>query len=312
MKILRFCLLFVVLCGSAIVLTLYKNDGQLEGVKRSFQVLFLNIGKPIKSVDRAVTQISAVSDQDEKKIGLKINETLKKKEHSEYQAILDEINKNDYSQKKLLLEKAQESKKMKEYLNTLIKYLAINAKKPFQYEVFLSFHREPNAYAAPGGNIVITKSLIDLLKSESELVAILAHEMGHIERNHLLDNIRSSVILSRLFENDTEEFSSSLLHSLAEISFSKTQEDEADEYAFRLLVDRGYDPFAISLALDRLLQYYPGSDPGSILGDFIISHPNLELRVDKFNSKALLWKSYHKNTVSYLGVENLQQKTPCF
>lgn len=51
-----------------------------------------------------------------------------------------------------------------------------------------------------------------------------------------------------------EDYASSAIRVLIRLSFSKTQEDEADEYGFRLLVNQGYDPIAMSTAFEKLLK----------------------------------------------------------
>ena len=69
------------------------------------------------------------------------------------------------------------------YLNALVHSLTSETYKPFEYRIFLE-EGSPNACALPGGAICITTGLMDLLQNESELVAVLSHEIGHIERGH--------------------------------------------------------------------------------------------------------------------------------
>ena len=52
----------------------------------------------------------------------------------------------------------------------------------------------PNAFALPGGVIIVTGGLLKTLKSEAELAAVLSHEMGHIELSHCLDTVRFQLL----------------------------------------------------------------------------------------------------------------------
>jgi beta-barrel assembly-enhancing protease len=90
------------------------------------------------------------------------------------------------------------------------------------------------------------------------------------------------------------------------LSFSKTQEDEADEYGFRMLLKKGYDPIAMSTSLEKLiLGLIHKQGPTNLFEDFFGTHPYAELRIEKFRSRARLWKQNHPNEKRYLGKRNL-------
>lgn len=139
----------------------------------------------------------------------------------------------------------------------------------------LSFHflvlntPEINAFAAPGGYIFITTGALSFVRDESELAAILAHEIAHIEKRHYVKKvgIRSNkgdpeagftTILTGGGASATQAFQQAIDEGM-EILFSKglqsrTDEFEADRTAIWLLANAGYDPMALKRYFDRLIQ----------------------------------------------------------
>ena len=86
-----------------------------------------------------------------------------------------------------------------QYLNLLGQTLAVFGDKP---ETFGGYHflvldtEEVNAFAAPGGYVVITRGLYRRLNSEADLAGVLAHEIGHVIRKHHLKLIQKQQLLS--------------------------------------------------------------------------------------------------------------------
>jgi predicted Zn-dependent protease len=117
-----------------------------------------------------------------------------------------------------------------------------------------------NAFAAPGGYIFVTKGLYRALQSESELVGVLAHEIGHVIKKHHLKILQQSrlvdmggkVLAKRVGEN---EHIKNLIGNGAEIfarSLDKNAEFEADRVAVILAARAGYDPFGLPTVLQDI------------------------------------------------------------
>jgi predicted Zn-dependent protease len=87
-----------------------------------------------------------------------------------------------------------------------------------------------NASAYPGGIIVISKDLVEALHEESYIVAVLAHERGHVDLGHCYNYYKSKFKVGKLF-------------------YSKLQEEQADDYSFEFLIRMGYNPLDLSKAL---------------------------------------------------------------
>jgi len=96
-------------------------------------------------------------------------------------------------------------------------------------------------------------------------------------------------------------------------SFSKSQEAEADDYSFALLVNSEYDPNAASNAFASLLSFHarqgatpaPGVNP---IRDYFMSHPPLELREARYREEARIWWGLHSGEARYVGRTNLRER----
>jgi Zn-dependent protease with chaperone function len=116
----------------------------------------------------------------------------------------------------------------------------------------------PNAFALPGGVVVMTDQLVELLGDDKQIAAVLAHELGHVERRHSLryvlqDSITALVTMAIYGDASAAAgiavaVPTALLHA----QYSQGFEREADEYAFQLLKRTGRSPLALGRALKAL------------------------------------------------------------
>ena len=132
----------------------------------------------------------------------------------------------------------------------------------------------PNAYAAPGGNVVITTGLLRALRTPDELAAVVAHELGHVRRRHVTRALvrRLSIgVLLGLIAGDQSALSGGLqvAGELGALSYDRAHEREADDEALALLVRHGASPLALADALESIRRAAPS---GPALG-FLSTHP---------------------------------------
>lgn len=285
-KHLFFILLFGFGC-IAIVTAISTGDFS-QSNRVSFAPLFQLFGKAPQSLSRSVTKMLPIDSVDEGELG---------KNYRSFYTSIEVSNPED--------------QKTLDYLNSIVKRLQRFKKKPFDYEARILQSESPNAMALPGGVIVVTSGLLKIMKSESELVSVIAHEMGHIEMSHCFDSVKYEILTKKLTHSNLgaiADFSRSLL---IRHSFSKTQEDEADSYGFQLLVNSEYDPTAMAKAFQNLKgasgREYDG--PANPIRDYFMSHPPLEQRISKFSSKAQTWWNGKTTEQRYIGTENLKMKT---
>ena len=106
----------------------------------------------------------------------------------------------------------------------------------------------PNAFALPGGHIVITTALLRLADRPEELLGVIAHEMAHITQHHHARKIISAagplVIFGIFFHSrdQTLDVLSSGSGLLVTQGFSQEYELEADDFGWKYLVTANIDP----------------------------------------------------------------------
>lgn len=118
-----------------------------------------------------------------------------------------------------------------------------------------------NAFALPGGQIVFTDSLVNLLQSDEEILAILLHELGHLQRRHFLRRIvqdSMATLLVTLVFGDIESFGliTGMPVLFLDLSYSRNAETEADEYALLQLKKAGISLEHFSNAISNIDDFY--------------------------------------------------------
>ena len=201
------------------------------------------------------------------------------------------------------------------YLNELVKNFARALKKPFEYKVYVLDQQEPNALALPGGVVLVTRGLLNVMNSEAELVAVLAHELGHIERDHCFEAAKFQLLAQRVGLQTYGQIADLVVKLLIGHTFSKTQEDQADEYAYEFLIHSSYDPRGVGESFAQMLTYGQGKkgltakeSRANVLRDYFMSHPPLAIRKEKFMERANAWWRAHPTERRYVGKWNLERR----
>lgn len=140
----------------------------------------------------------------------------------------------------------------------------------------------PNAFALPGGAVVLTDELVELAGSDAEILAVLAHELGHQEHRHGLRMVLQDSAMLLVFASVTGDvsslgaFTSGLPTLLLRSGYSRGFEREADAFAFALLRERGHSPQAFADIMRRFRDLSP--DLGEALG-YLSTHPATAERI---------------------------------
>lgn len=145
-----------------------------------------------------------------------------------------------------------------------------------------------NAFALPGGYLYVTRGLLALANDESELAAVLSHEIAHVLANHALERARVVERAGLVEKVATDVLSDPLVgkaavhrSKLTLARFTQTQEIEADKLGIRIAGNAGFDPFAASRFIDKLQKYAAFR---SAIGEqdeaagFLTSHPEAPQR----------------------------------
>ncbi|MEM7276511.1 MAG: M48 family metallopeptidase [Pseudomonadota bacterium] len=152
----------------------------------------------------------------------------------------------------------------------------------------LEFRASPalgaNAFAVPGGLVILTDELIALSENDDELRAVLAHEVGHLANRHsmriLLQSSASAVLIASLTGDlsGISGLAAALPTFLVQSSYSRDFEREADEFSFQHLNSRGVDTDALSRLLSRIEESAGIDQSDSRVSNWLSSHPRSEDR----------------------------------
>jgi Zn-dependent protease with chaperone function len=160
-------------------------------------------------------------------------------------------------------------------------------------EWVVDFHVFPdpeiNAFALPGGHLMITEGLLEILQTQDEVAFVLAHEMGHAVKRHIAsqykraneNNLLFSVILAALGANRTMWDLSNLGQSVALNQYSQKKEREADLVGYQLAAKVGYNPEAAISALEKLRQ--DKGEDSKTMNKLFGTHPLITERVHRLD-----------------------------
>jgi predicted Zn-dependent protease len=156
----------------------------------------------------------------------------------------------------------------------------------------------PNAFALPGGHIVVNTALLDLADTD-ELLGVIAHESAHITRKHHARKIISSagpLIICGVFMSSR----SGLAQLLGEGSglmlaqgFSQEYETEADDMGWNYLVQANIDPRGMIGIFEKFKSGEAREKHGGELPQAFQSHPALDKRIARLEKK---WRKLPRKT----------------
>ena len=149
-----------------------------------------------------------------------------------------------------------------QYTRSVLMTLARYSRVPYVYDDYIPIvipTDVPNAWAAPGGFIIITEGLLKMVQSEDELALILAHEMGHVEHNHGVNMIMNDLAMGFMsdFVGDIgagegmQQFAQGVMKYGAD-GYDVELEIEADARALFIAQQAGYDPNVFPRVMERL------------------------------------------------------------
>ncbi|MGB3807400.1 MAG: M48 family metalloprotease [Erythrobacter sp.] len=163
-----------------------------------------------------------------------------------------------------------------------------------------------NAFAIEGGYIYTTRQLVSLMDNEAELAAVLGHEVGHVAARHsqlrqqraqrnsilgVLGAIGSSILLGDSGISDSLARTFLQGSQLLTLSYSRSQEIEADDLGIEYLTAAGYDPRAMgtvlsSLAAQNTLDAQLQGREDATAPEWASTHPEPASRVQRALSQA--------------------------
>ncbi len=146
------------------------------------------------------------------------------------------------------------------YVNRVGRWIALQSERPdLPWRFAVIDTASINAFAAPGGYVMLTRGLYDILDNEAQLAGVLAHEIGHIVRRHHVTVLQKSAALSAGSQLAQRDNRSALVNNMigtgAEVfarGLDKSAEYEADAIGIVLAARAGYNPFGLIDVLHKL------------------------------------------------------------
>ena len=157
-----------------------------------------------------------------------------------------------------------------------------------QWEFVVFEDSTPNAFALPGGKVGIHTGLFQITQTDAGLATVLAHEIAHVTSNHADARIKNqsniglgASILGSLLGGESAQTATSLLSGAGNIAFgltfSRSQELEADRIGTLFMARAGYDPNEAIAMWQRFANY--NNARGSQSAEFLRTHPLNETRI---------------------------------
>ncbi len=141
-----------------------------------------------------------------------------------------------------------------------------------------------NAFALPGGSVVILDNLVELSENDDDVMSVMAHEMGHVAEHHALRRMLQTSIVGLMMAWYVGDISNMLTiapTALLETRYSRDLERRADDYAARLLALNKIPASRLATMLEKMERAHNKElfDKQSQLTDLLSSHPSLNDRV---------------------------------
>lgn len=198
-----------------------------------------------------------------------------------------------------------------EYVNKVGRGLVFYSNRPdIKYRFAILNTSDINAYSCPGGYIFITKGLLQEIKNEDQLAAVLGHEIGHVSEKHIEKEMRkdkglnAALGLSAAIAQDAgASVSQDQIQAIRQVSdaswnilikkgLSQQDEFEADRDGVDNIAKMGYNPMGMYQILARLKEI--SGNGGSKMQVMLSTHPSPDKRMEQVMQN-ITSKGYDQN-----------------
>jgi beta-barrel assembly-enhancing protease len=254
-------------CPALLALVLFGAVGC--GSNSGFKINNIDIGKGLSTLGHAKDALTQVSEPEEIALGQGIAANL-------------------LGSAPLLADA-----KVQNYVNKVGRWVSLHSERPdLPWTFAVLDDASTNAFAAPGGYIVITRGLLGKLNSEAELAGVLGHEIAHVLRRHHLLALQKSSGMSALKDGlsfvltakDQDTRFVKVVDAGTELytrGLDKEDEFESDSMGAVLAARAGYDPYALASVL-QTLQRQGKDDAGMAM--LFRTHPSMADRLQRLEA----------------------------
>jgi Zn-dependent protease with chaperone function len=151
--------------------------------------------------------------------------------------------------------------------NTVVATAYPHNNAPAHTLVFRAFKAGPNAFALPGGTIVLTDELVEMMASDEDgIMGVLAHELGHVRHHHsmrLLIEVSALTLASSMIIGDYSGLLANAPIILGQLSYTRGHEHEADQEALDVMNAAGLDRLAMVRFFEKVRSWTPSKPTDS-------------------------------------------------
>lgn len=180
---------------------------------------------------------------------------------------------------------------------------ALDRIKGFEWEFNLVVDETANAFAMPGGKVVVNTGILPITRNEAGLAAVLGHEIAHVLANHggermsqlLLVNL-GGFTLSQALKQKPAQTQQLWMTAFglgttfgAVLPYSRLHENEADRIGLILMAKAGYDPREAIGLWERM-----NANAKTRVPEFLSTHPAPATRIDRLNAAMEEAMSYYQ------------------
>jgi beta-barrel assembly-enhancing protease len=193
-----------------------------------------------------VLQISSISEQQEIQLGAQMHENLQRQGT---RLITDST--------------------LNRYVTDVGQRLAGASSRRIPYRFHIADDKSINAFATMGGYVYVTSGLMKAADNEAQLASVMGHEIGHIEKRHLLAQIKQNMIARGLVASTLgqSQLANMGVELLVSRPLSRQDEYQADQVGLRILRDSNYATSAMPTFMRKLVRGGGGTPT------FLSSHP---------------------------------------
>lgn len=168
---------------------------------------------------------------------------------------------------------------------------------PLNFKVYQV--KEVNAFACADGSVRVFSSLMDVM-TDDELLGVIGHEIGHVAHRDSKKSFRTALLTSALKDGIssshetiaalTDSQLGALTEAMVNARYSQKQECAADDFGYAFLKKAGKNPWAMALSFQKLKQLQnstQGSKVGTFLNQLFSSHPDLDMRIERMEERAI-------------------------
>lgn len=148
-----------------------------------------------------------------------------------------------------------------------------------------------NAFAAPGGFLYFYTGILNMMESEAELAAVMAHEISHVVGRHSVKHLQTAVGVSVIAQAVLGEKAEKTLGQVVGISLSlaltgygRGHELEADEFGVQYMAEAGYNPHAAHSMFTKLAEL-SGAGGRGFFENLVASHPETQERIKRIDEQ---------------------------